>query len=121
MKKLLLVEDNELLLKAIEFKLKKEGFEVHTVKNGFEAMEYCRQQLPDLIVTDLMMPLINGGELVAFVRNELKSDIPIIVLSSVGVEKTVLNTFRMGADDFITKPFSPNELHIRIQKLLMRR
>ena len=117
---ILIVEDDILLLKTLEFKLIKEGYMVVTLKNGFDAIEYLKENEPDLIVTDIMMPFINGLEIISFVRNEKKSKVPIIVLSSAGLEKTVLEAFQLGADDFVTKPFSPNELSIRIKKKFIR-
>ena len=117
---ILIVEDDILLLKTLEFKLIKDGYIVVTLKNGFDAIEYLKENEPDLIVTDIMMPFINGLEIISFVRNEKKSKVPIIVLSSAGLEKTVLEAFQLGADDFVTKPFSPNELSIRIKKNFIR-
>ena len=117
---ILIVEDDILLLKTLEFKLIKDGYIVVTLKNGFDAIEYLKENEPDLIVTDIMMPFINGLEIISFVRNEKKSKVPIIVLSSAGLEKTVLEAFQLGADDFVTKPFSPNELSIRIKKKFIR-
>ncbi|MES2519271.1 MAG: response regulator transcription factor [Bacteroidota bacterium] len=115
-----IIEDDILLLKTLEFKLNKEGYKVVTSKNGFDAIEYLKENEPDLIVTDIMMPFINGLEIISFVRAEKKSKVPIIVLSSAGLEKTVLEAFELGADDFVTKPFSPNELSIRIKKVFLR-
>lgn len=115
-----IIEDDILLLKTLEFKLIKEGYEVVTSKNGYDGIEYLKENNPDLIVTDIMMPFINGLEIISFVRSEKKSQVPIIVLSSAGLEKTVLEAFELGADDFITKPFSPNELSIRIKKVFLR-
>ncbi len=114
------IEDDILLLKTLAFKLSKEGYVVVTSKNGFDAIEYLKENEPDLIVTDIMMPFVNGLEIISFVRNEKKSKVPIIVLSSAGLEKTVLEAFELGADDFVTKPFSPNELVIRIKKIFIR-
>lgn len=115
-----IIEDDILLLKTLEFKMNKEGYKVSISNNGFDAVEYLKENEPDLIVTDIMMPFINGLEIISFVRTELKSKVPIIVLSSAGLEKTVLEAFELGADDFITKPFSPNELSIRIKKISLR-
>ncbi len=114
------IEDDILLLKTLAFKLSKEGYVVVTSKNGFDAIEYLKENEPDLIVTDIMMPFVNGLEIISFVRNEKKSKMPIIVLSSAGLEKIVLEAFELGADDFVTKPFSPNELAIRIKKIFIR-
>jgi two-component system, OmpR family, response regulator VicR len=115
-----IIEDDVLLLKTLAFKLTKEGYSVATSKNGFDGIEYLKENNPDLIVTDIMMPFINGLEIISFVRNEKKSKAAIIVLSSAGLEKTVLEAFELGADDFVTKPFSPNELSIRIKKFFKR-
>lgn len=118
--KVLVIEDDSLLLKTLEFKLKKDGFEVTTCANGYDAKFKLSESIPDIIITDIMMPFINGLEIISFVRTELLSRVPIIVLSAAGLEKTVLEAFELGADDFITKPFSPNELTMRIRKNFMR-
>jgi two-component system response regulator VicR len=115
-----IIEDDILLLKTLAFKLTKEGYSVVSSKNGFDGIEYLKENDPDLIITDIMMPFINGLEIISFVRNEKKSNVAIIVLSSAGLEKTVLEAFELGADDFVTKPFSPNELSIRIKKIFKR-
>lgn len=118
--KIYLFEDEVLLLKSLEFRFTKEGYEVCAFGNGLAAKEQLRNELPDIIITDIMMPFLNGLELISFVRNELCSQVPIIVLSSAGLEKTVVEAFELGADDFITKPFSPSELLIRVKKIGMR-
>lgn len=115
--KILIAEDEEMMLQTMEFKLKKEGFQVIACCNGAEAMEKIVSEKPDIIVTDIMMPFITGLDIVRKVKVELELNIPIIVLSAVGLEKTVIEAFDLGADDFITKPFSPNELIIRIRRL----
>ena len=117
--KILIAEDEEMMLKTMEFKLKKEGFQVIACSNGEEAMEKIVSENPDIIVTDINMPFVTGIDIVKKVKVELKLNIPIIVLSAVGLEKTVLEAFDLGADDFITKPFSPNELIVRVRRLLM--
>jgi DNA-binding response OmpR family regulator len=117
--KILIAEDEEMMLKTMEFKLKKEGFQVVACSNGEEAMEKIASENPDIIVTDIRMPFVTGLDIVKRVKVELKLNIPIIVLSAVGLEKTVLEAFDLGADDFITKPFSPNELIVRVRRLLI--
>lgn len=117
--KILIAEDEEMMLKTMEFKLKKEGFQVVACSNGEEAMEKIVSENPDIIVTDIRMPFVTGLDIVRRVKVELKLNIPIIVLSAVGLEKTVLEAFDLGADDFITKPFSPNELIVRVRRLLI--
>lgn len=115
--KILIADDDIMMLKTMEFKLKKEGFEVVPAKDGNEALELVKNNSFDLIVTDIMMPYLTGLELVDRTRNELNLKTPIIVLSGVGLEKTVLEAFDLGADDFIDKPFSPSELVVRIKRL----
>jgi len=119
--KIFIAEDETLVLKTIEFRLKKEGYETITVTDGREAKQKLETENPDLIITDIMMPYHTGLEVINFVRsNERLKHIPIIVLSAIGLEKTVLEAFELGADDFITKPFSPSELLIRIKKNLRK-
>jgi two-component system, OmpR family, response regulator VicR len=118
---IMLIEDDALLLRTLEYKLIKNDFNVQSCKNGYDAIEYLKANTPDLIVTDIMLPFVNGLEIVSYVRNvnkDLKT--PIIVLSSAGLEKTVLEAFELGANDFITKPFSPNELLIRIKRMAVK-
>ena len=117
--KILVIEDEIMVLKAIEFKLRKSGFDVSTAPDGNVALEYLNQQTFDCILTDLMIPFFSGLEIINHVRNELKSKTPIIVLSAIGQEHSILEAFKLGANDYMTKPFSPNELIIRIHKLTM--
>lgn len=121
MKKILIAEDDEMMLKTMEFKLVKEGYHVILCPNGQIALDKIISESPDLIISDIMMPFITGLDIVNKVKIELKLDIPIIILSAVGLEKTVLEAFELGADDFITKPFSPNELSVRVKRLLLRK
>ncbi len=118
--KVLVCEDDEMVLKMVEFKLQKEGYEVILATDGKAAIDKIEKLSPDIIITDIMMPYLTGLEIVHQVRKELKLKTPIIIVSSIGLEKTVLEAFQLGADDFITKPFSPNELSVRVKKLLMK-
>ena len=117
--KVLIAEDDKTILKIIEFRLKKEGYEMHAASNGREAIEKIERENYDLILTDLMMPFFNGLEVVSHLRNKMKSNIPIIILSAVELEETVIEAFKMGANDFLTKPFSPHELSARIKKYII--
>jgi len=114
--KILLVEDNQLILKVIETKLKKEGYDVISCENGKEAIEKITNSLPDLVITDIMLPYNSGLEIVSFVKVGLKKNIPVIVLSGMGQEKTIEEAFKLGADDYMTKPFSLYELSMRIKR-----
>ena len=119
--KILIAEDDEMMLKTMEFKLIREGYEVITCSDGKEALEKIVLENPDLIISDIEMPFVSGLDIVNKVKIELQLDIPIIILSAVGLEKTVLKAFELGTDDFITKPFSPNELIVRVKRLLMNK
>jgi len=115
--KILVAEDEPIMLKTIELRLKKDGHEVIVTDNGMDAMKQIDAALPDLIITDIMMPYSSGLEIIGKVRALEGRKIPIIVLSAMGQENVVLEAFNLGADDYITKPFSPNELSIRVKRL----
>ncbi|SIS74421.1 Response regulator receiver domain-containing protein [Zobellia uliginosa] len=117
-KTLLLAEDDELLASLLNFRLKKGGYEVNHRTNGKMVKEYLLENTPDIIVSDIMMPYFSGIELISFVRHELKSQVPIIIISSAGNEENVLNAFELGANDFISKPVSPSELLVRVAREL---
>ena len=116
-KKILLVEDDLMLLSLLDFRLKKEGYHVVTANNGKEAISKIKSAPPDLVISDIMMPFVSGLELTGFIKNEYESEIPIVIISSAGQEEMVLEAFNLGADDFIAKPFSPNELIVRLKKM----
>lgn len=116
--KILVAEDEPLMLMAIEAKLKNEGFEVTGTQDGREALKSLETSVPDLIITDILMPYTSGLELISIVKSNQKKKIPIIVLSGLGQEDTVMEAFQLGADDFITKPFNPSELSVRVKRLL---
>lgn len=118
MKKILLAEDDLFLRKSLAYFIGESNFEVVQVLDGQQALEEIAKQNPDLIITDLNMPFVGGMEIINHVRNELNSDIPIIVLTSSGAEKVELESFLIGASEFISKPFSPNVLLARIVKLI---
>lgn len=120
-KKILLAEDNSILSLLLKFKLEKEGYKLLIAMNGKEAIDLMVQHDPEIILTDIMMPFVSGLELISYVRNKLNRTIPIIVLSSAGQEDMVLNAFNLGATDFMSKPFSPNELSIRVNRLLRQK
>lgn len=114
--RILIAEDDDLMRKTIEFRLKRDGHEVIVTHDGREALKQIAEHMPDLIITDIMMPYISGLEVTGAVRAQYHSRIPIIILSSMGQEDVVMEAFQLGADDFITKPFSPNELSLRIKR-----
>lgn len=112
---ILIAEDDELILKTIEHKLLKEGHEVILTRNGKDAIDTLRNKEVDLAITDIMMPFASGIEILSAIKT-MGKQIPVIMLSSMGQEEVVLNAFDLGAADFIVKPFSPNELILRIKR-----
>jgi len=116
--KIVLAEDNSTLSLLLKFRLEREGHELLMAKDGKMAIELIENHSPDLILTDIMMPFISGLEVISHVRNQLETQVPIIVFSSAGQEEMVLKAFNLGANDFMGKPFSPNELVIRVNRLL---
>ena len=114
--KILIADDDPIMLRTLELKLKREGHQVITSSDGREALKEIETCSAYLIITDIMMPFSSGLEIVAKVKNSGKN-IPVIVLSAMGQENVVMEAFKLGADDYITKPFSPNELSMRIKRL----
>ena len=117
-KKILIVEDDELMIKILKFILNKEGYQLSVVMDGLSAVEQIHSINPDMVITDLMLPYKSGLEVIRFVKENFEKT-PIIVLSSLGEEEhSVSEAFKLGADDFIAKPFNPNELILRVKRLL---
>ena len=117
-KTILLVDDEIQLLSLLSDVLTKEGYQVISARNGQEAIYSARQGKPDLIILDIMMPEMDGYEFIRQHRRE--RDTPIILLTAKVEEEEKVLGLRMGADDYITKPFSPRELVARIEALLRR-
>jgi len=115
--KVLICEDEEIMLTALEFRLRKQGLEVLVAEDGKQALQKIKDHSPDIIVADIMMPFVTGLELISFVRGDMKSSLPIIIISALENDEVVLEAFRLGATDFVTKPFKPNELILRIKKI----
>jgi two-component system alkaline phosphatase synthesis response regulator PhoP len=118
--KVLLCEDEDVMRTAIEFRLTKQGYKVSYVSNGLDAIHALSQTLPDILVTDLVMPIHNGIEVIKYLRQNIKSDIPVIVISPVEEDELILEALRAGADDFLAKPFKPLELVLRLRSLIMK-
>lgn len=116
--KILVAEDEMIMLKTIELRLKKDGHEITTCSDGREAIKKIEEINPDLIITDIMMPFASGLEIIETVKRQSGNRIKIIVLSAMGQENVVLEAFQLGADDYITKPFSPNELSMRVRRYI---
>lgn len=118
--RILVIEDENLMNRTIEFQLKKDGHEVDTAMDGKTGLTKLEANDYDLIILDIMLPYLNGLEILAKMKqNEAKKNIPVIIISATGLEDTVLEGFKLGANDFITKPFILPEFAIRVRRLLM--
>tara|TARA_B100001109_G_C18864147_1_gene475901 strand:+ start:6225 stop:6584 length:360 start_codon:yes stop_codon:yes gene_type:complete len=116
--KILIAEDQPMVLKTISYKLQKSGFNTIGAIDGQQAKAFFDEEIPDLVIADLMMPFVSGFELLQYIREKYGKKIPIIILSAVGEENRILEAFELGADDFMTKPFIPSELIARTKRLL---
>ena len=116
--KILVVDDEELLVKGIRFNLQNEGYDVFTGSNGLEAVNIAQTQKPDLIILDVMMPEMDGLSACSKIREF--SNVPIILLTAKVDDMDKLMGFEHGADDYLTKPFNILELKARIRALLRR-
>ncbi|MGN6180406.1 MAG: response regulator transcription factor [Mucilaginibacter sp.] len=118
--KILIAEDDDLMRKMLEFRLKRDGYQVIITHDGREALQKTLEQSPDLVITDIMMPYMSGLEIIGALRQDHHLETPVIILSGMGQEDVVLEAFALGADDFITKPFSPNELSVRVRRFAFK-
>lgn len=116
--RILLVDDEERILNFLRTKLKASGFEVLTARNGEEALEQAQAQEPDLIVLDLLMPKMDGFEVLRELRSF--STVPVIILSAREADADKIKGLRLGADDYLPKPFNPDELVARIEAVRRR-
>ncbi|GAA5522701.1 phosphate regulon transcriptional regulatory protein PhoB [Fodinibius salicampi] len=120
-KNILVVDDEKDLLDLIEYNLKKEGFDVLKAEDGQEGIEVARKHQPDLILLDIMMPKMDGLEVVERIRDDRQlKRIPVIFLTARGDEKTEIEGLDKGGDDYITKPISTTKLISRIKAVLRR-
>ncbi len=116
--KLLIVDDDVKLVKALELYLSKAGYEVISALDGMEGLKRFHQHKPDLLILDIMMPKLDGWEVCRRIRDI--SDVPIIMLTAKGQEADKVKGLRMGADDYVAKPFSMKELGARVEAVLRR-
>ena len=116
--KVLVVEDEPTLLETLEYNLSRQGYEVYTAADGVAALEVARQQRPDVIVLDVMLPGIDGFEVCRILRREM--NVPILMLTAKVDEVDKVVGLEVGADDYLTKPFSMRELLARVKALLRR-
>jgi len=118
---ILIVDDEEDVLELVRYNLDRNGYQVQTASSGEEALTKARKRLPDLIILDLMLPGIDGLEVCRQLKRDAKTDhIPIIMLTAKGEEADIVTGLELGADDYVTKPFSPKVLNARVRRILHR-
>lgn len=119
--RVLVVDDEPNILMSLEFLMKKKGYEVFIARNGAEAMELTRRELPDVILLDIMMPEVDGYEVCELVKTDSRlQHIRVIFLTAKSKESDIEKGYQLGADLYITKPFSTRELMERIGDFLIR-
>jgi two-component system alkaline phosphatase synthesis response regulator PhoP len=118
---ILVVDDEEDVLELVRYNLDKNGYSVLTASSGEDAITLARSKRPDLVVLDLMLPGIDGLEVCKKLKADSKTDhIPVVMLTAKGEETDVVTGLELGADDYVTKPFSPKVLVARIKRILYR-
>ena len=118
---ILIVDDEEDVLELLRYNLDKNGYKVETAVSGEQALRKANSKRPDLIVLDLMLPGIDGLEVCKLLKNGPKTEhIPIIMLTAKGEEVDIVTGLELGADDYVTKPFSPKVLVARVRRILRR-
>jgi phosphate regulon transcriptional regulator PhoB len=119
--KILMIEDDRDIVEMIEYNLKEEGYQVISAFDGEKGIELVKRDKPDLVILDLMLPAVDGFEVCKVLKNQQSTaHIPIIILSAKSRETDKVVGLELGADDYVTKPFSPRELIARIKAVLRR-
>jgi two-component system KDP operon response regulator KdpE len=116
--RILVVDDDPLIVRLVRMHLDRAGYNVLVATDGEEALEVCSSELPDLVILDLMLPKRDGYDVCRSIREF--SLVPVVMLSAKGEQVDKLRGFEMGADDYLTKPFAPQELLARVQAVLRR-
>lgn len=117
-RRILVVDDEERMVRFIRLNLEHDGFRVITAFNGTQAVNKVRSEIPDLVLLDVMMPDLDGFEVLKIIRET--STVPVIMLTAKGDEEDRVHGLELGADDYVTKPFSPRELVSRVRAVLRR-
>ena len=119
--RILLVDDEEDILNLVKYNLEREGYKVETVTSGEAAVRSARENIPDLILLDLMLPGMDGLDVCRILKNDKDvSKTPIVMLTAKGEDSDIVTGLELGADDYITKPFSPRVLIARVKTVLRR-
>jgi len=117
-KKIMIIDHDEMTIEILKFILKREGYKISIAKDGINALERISTIMPDLVITNIIVPLKSGLEIISHIKQNFKN-IRVVALSALGEEEnTVEEAFELGVDDFIAKPFNPNELLLRIKRFL---
>ena len=118
---ILIVDDEEDVLELVRYNLSKEGYRTETAISGEEALTKARTKLPDLIILDLMLPGVDGLQVCKNLKSDAKTEnIPVVMLTAKGEETDIVTGLELGADDYVTKPFSPKVLIARVRRILQR-
>lgn len=118
---ILLCTSEELMLTTLEFRFRKNGWKLMVAENAKLAIEKTQKYLPDLVVVDLELPQFEGLDIVQFLRKDYGEDLPILTYGTVEKEQLLLESLRLGANDFVIAPIKPDELTIRIRRQLLLR
>ncbi len=116
--KILVCEKEEVLLTALEFRLQRKGFTVELAKNGAQALEKLKQNNYDIAIIGTEVEEVSGLEVIRQLRQEMRTDMPVIAIAPLEAEEEILQAFELGATDFVTKPFKPVELVLRVRRIL---
>jgi DNA-binding response OmpR family regulator len=118
---ILIADDDDDVLDLVRFRLDEGGYQTISAVNGAEALELARQRLPDLCVLDVMMPKMNGFEVVQALREARNTEnIPVLLLTATVQDRDVAHGLEVGANDYLRKPFDPQELQARVEALMNR-
>ncbi len=121
MAKILVVEDERTTWKLLEYKLSRAGHELFWARDGMQALQLAREKNPTLILLDIMIPSPDGIRVLKILKEDEKlKSIPVIILSALSLDENIIQGLEIGAEDYLTKPFSPEELLLRIKRTLSR-
>jgi len=119
--RVLVVEDEADIAALVAYQLTRDGYRVETASNGAEGLDALHRELPDLVVLDRMLPGVSGDEILRAIRSDTTTrDVPVLVLTAKREQEDRIQGLELGADDYLTKPFSPRELVLRVEAILRR-
>lgn len=117
MKKVLIVDDEPNIIMSLEFLMKKSGYEIFIARDGEEALQILNKQTPDIVILDIMMPKVDGYEVCQYIKKERQMETKVIFLSAKSKESDIEKGFEVGADLYMTKPFSTRDLMQKVREL----